>query len=275
MGVLAEILRLDPVKDHQRIVFLSGAHEFPFDSARALELALFRTYAVPSVSGLLAQTGEFIHHARKRYDDTDLILSEIIEHGYDSERGRAALRRMNQMHGRYPIANEDHLYVLSTFIYEPIRWNRRFGWRPLIENERLATFHFWCEIGRRMNIKAIPSDFDAYERFNVEYERAHFRYAPSNRAVGDATLNMFLEHLPRALRPVGASAVYALMEEPLLDAFGYPHPTPGMRQVVAAALRARGRLAGMLPERRRPVLRTRFKRVSYPKGYHIEDLGTK
>ena len=33
--------------------------------------------------------------------------------------------------------------MLSTFVYEPIRWNARFGWRPLVEQERLATFHFW------------------------------------------------------------------------------------------------------------------------------------
>jgi len=37
---------------------------------------------------------------------------------------------MNQLHGRFDIANEDFLYVLSTFIFEPIRWNTRFGWRP-------------------------------------------------------------------------------------------------------------------------------------------------
>lgn len=275
MSILAEIESLDPVRDHQRIVFLSGAYEFPFDSARALELALFRTYAVPSVSGLLEQTGEFIHRARKRYDDTDLILSEILEHGYDSERGLAALRRMNQMHGRYPIANADYLYVLSTFIFEPIRWIGRFGWRPLSQNERMAIFYFWREVGRRMNIREIPTEFEAYERYNVEYERLHFRYSPANPAVGDATLDVFLEKLPAALHPLGRAAVFALMDDPLLDAMGYPRPSARLRRFVAGVLRARGRVAGMLPERRRPVLRTQFKRATYPQGYRIEDLGTK
>lgn len=120
-AILDAIQRLDPEKDAQRIVFLSTCYEFPFDTTRALEFALFRTYCVPSISGLLDKTGEFQRRPQKRYDDTDLIVSELMEWGYDSERGRRALRRMNQLHGRFAIANEDFLYVLSTFVFEPIR----------------------------------------------------------------------------------------------------------------------------------------------------------
>src|SRR5207244_7943076 len=112
LSFLEQIRRLDPVKDHQRIVFLSTCYEFPFDTTRALEFALFRTFCVPRISALLDRTGEFQHRAQKRYDDTDLIVSELMEWGYDSDRGQRALRRMNQLHGRFAIANEDFLYVL-------------------------------------------------------------------------------------------------------------------------------------------------------------------
>src|SRR5581483_8688354 len=138
--VLERIRSLDPAKDHVEIVYLSTRYDFPFDTVRAFEVALFRTFAVPSISKLLASTGEFLERAQKRYDDTDLLLSEILESGYDGARGRAALRRMNEIHGRYAISNEDYLYVLSTFIYEPIKWNDRFGWRPLCANERLSYY---------------------------------------------------------------------------------------------------------------------------------------
>ena len=37
---------------------------------------------------------------------------------------------MNRIHGRFEISNEDFVYVLSSFVFEPIRWNARFGWRP-------------------------------------------------------------------------------------------------------------------------------------------------
>src|SRR5262249_5507578 len=151
-AILDAIRRLDPERDHQRIVFLSTCYDFPFDTTRALEFALFRTFAVPSIAALLDRTGEFAARAQKRYDATDLIVTELLEWGYESERGRRALRRMNELHGRSAIANDDFLYVLSTFIYEPIRWNGRFGWRPLCDRERLGMFHFWRQVGRRMNI---------------------------------------------------------------------------------------------------------------------------
>ncbi|HLE27323.1 MAG TPA: oxygenase MpaB family protein [Anaerolineales bacterium] len=271
---LNEILRLDPERDHLRIVYFDTFHEFPFDTTRSLEFALFRTFAAPRVSTLLDQTGEFGQRPQKRYDDTDLILSELIEHGYDSERGRAAIRRMNRLHGRFPIANEDYLYVLSTFIFEPVRWNARFGWRRMVEQERLAMFYYWREVGRRMNIKDIPADYAAFERYNAEYERAHFRYAETNRRVAASTRDMFLGwFLPRSLRRLGEPAVYAMMDEPLLDAFGFPKPSPGMRRLVEGALRLRARLIRLLPERKRPRLRTGPRRPTYPQGYRVEELG--
>ena len=137
---LREIRTLDPVADHRRIVYLDACFEFPWDTTRSLELALFRTFASPSVAALLDATGEFGRGAQKSYDDTDLILSTIVEAGYDSEEGTRAIRQMNRIHGRFEISNEDFLYVLSSFVFEPIRWNARFGWRPLIETEKLATF---------------------------------------------------------------------------------------------------------------------------------------
>lgn len=75
---LDEIRRLDPVRDHQRIAYSSTAYEFPWDTQRALELALFRTFAVAKGTPLLASTGELIYRTQKRYDDTVLILAEIL-----------------------------------------------------------------------------------------------------------------------------------------------------------------------------------------------------
>jgi hypothetical protein len=89
------------VRDHLRIVHLDACYEFPFDTTRALELAFFRTFAVPSIAQLLASTGEYSDRALKRYDDTDLLISTFAENDYDSAVGRAAIRRMNQIHGRF------------------------------------------------------------------------------------------------------------------------------------------------------------------------------
>jgi hypothetical protein len=238
-----------------------------------LEFALFRTFGIPTVSALLDKTGEFAHRAQKRYDDTDLLVSELMEWGYDSERGRRALRRMNQLHGRFDIANDDFLYVLSTFVYEPIRWNARFGWRPLCEQERLGYFHFWRQVGRRMNIKDIPTEYGAFEQFNREYERCHFQFTEANRRVGTATRELFVGWFPRLLAPVVRATIHALLDDPLRDAFGFAQPSRLMRWMVAGSLRARARLVQLLPARRRPRLRTEHKHPTYPSGYAIEHLG--
>jgi hypothetical protein len=270
---LSEIRRLDPLADHQRIVHLDTCYEFPFDTTRALELALFRTFAVPSVARVLAESGEFAARAQKRYDDTDLILSTIVETGYESAEGRRAIRRMNQIHGRFEISNDDFLYVLSSFVFEPIRWNERFGWRPLIEAERLATFHFWRAVGGLMAIRDIPESYDAFERFNVEYEREQFVRSPASEAVGRATRDMFLAWFPGLPKRFGTHAIYALMDEKLLAAFDFPRPPRAVRVAVETALRTRGRIVAMLPARRRPRLRTRRKTRTYGRSWELERLG--
>ncbi len=273
MSIREQIRGLDPQADHQRIVYLMSCFEFPFDMTRSLEFALFRTFSVPSIGALLDRTGEFRRRAQKRYDDTDLIVSELMEWGYDSERGKRALRRMNQLHGRFTIANEDFLYVLSTFVFEPIRWIGRFGWRPLCAQEHLALFYFWREVGRRMNIRDLPAAYDDFERFNVAYEKAHFAHTEASQRVGAATRDMFLSWFPRLLHPLVRPAMYALMDEPVLLAFGFPRPRPLTRRLVAGALKARARVLRRLPPRRRPRLRTAMRHPTYPHGYRIEQLG--
>ena len=259
--------------DHSRIVYLDTCFEFPWDTTRSLELALFRTFAVPSIAELLDGTGEFRRAAQKRYDDTDLILSTIVEAGYDSDEGKRAIRRMNRIHGRFEISNEDFLYVLSSFVFEPIRWNARFGWRSLIETEKLATFEFWREIGRRMAIDDIPTGYAELERYNEDYERERFRRTAATERVGRATRDMFLAWFPGLPRRFGAQAIYALMDEPLLDAFGFPRPPRALRVAVETSLRTRGRLVARLPARRRPRHRTRRRTRTYGREWQLEKLG--
>jgi hypothetical protein len=270
---LAEIERLDPVRDAQRIVFIDASIEFPWDTQRALELAFYRTYAVPSIAELLASTGELTERTQKRYDDTRLLICAFCELGYDSDLGRRALRRMNQIHGRFAIANDDFLYVLSTMVLEPFRWNARFGWRPLLEVERLATFHFWREVARRMAIRDVPESCEELERFNVEFERERFAYTEAGHRVAAATRDMFLDWFPGLPKRVGRPVLHALLDPPLLDALGFPHPPVRLRGAVEGAVRARSRLVGALPPRRKPRYRTLERHRSYPRGYEVDKLG--
>ena len=270
------IRSLDPVSDAHRIHRLTATYEFPWDYQRALELALYRTYCMPTVSALLEATGEFRDRPQKRYDDTALLMVELVEHGYDSPRGREALRVVNRQHGRYEISNDDMLYVLSTFIYEPIDWIDRYGWRRLDPNERLATFNFYYEVGRRMGTRDIPGDLASFRSWRDDYEARHFRYTEDNAKVGGYTRDLMTSWYPAPLRPAIRTVVYSLIDEPMRRAFGYPHVPGSVRTATQTALHARGALLRVLPPRRSGLgTRGTENRTypGYPEGYRPADLG--
>lgn len=273
--VSQQIEGLDPNYDYEKIAFLLTFHCFPWDMEKALEFALFRTFAVPSISRLLAVTGEFTLRTRKRYDDTELILYEILENGMDSERGMAAIDRMNAMHGRFKIANEDYLYVLSTFIFEPIRWIEKFGWRPFTSMEKEAIYNNYKALAKRMHIRGVPDCMADFEAFNLRYEKAHFVFHPANREVGMKTLDLLLGfYLPRWLFGLGRPVAYCLMDKPLRLAMGFPSPPEWLVKLVNTAMKLRAKLLRHFPEKSRPKLGTKIKRPTYPNGYSIDSLGT-
>lgn len=274
---LRRITELDPVRDHQEIYRISAGFEFPWDYVRALEFALFRTYCVPSISQLLAATGEFRDRPQKRYDDTALLMAELAEHGYDSARGRAALQVVNRMHGRFAISNDDMLYVLSTFVFDPIDWIDAYGWRRLHRNERLGAFHYFREVGKRMGIKEIPADFDAFRAWKIEYERENFRYSAANREIGIYTMELFCSWYPAPLRRAVATAVRSLLDPLMLAAFGFVAPPRWIGSAVRGGLRIRSAVVRVLPRRRRSRLAADPRNRSYPNypdGRTPADLGS-
>ena len=270
---LTEIKRLNPLRDAERIVYLDTCYEFPFDIPHSLELAFLRTFAVPSIAELLGSTGEFVDRARKRYDDTDLLISTFAEHGHSTPTGRAAIRRMNQIHSRFAISNDDFVYVLSTMVLEPFRWIERFGWRPALAAERAATLHFWHKVGRLMNITDIPATLDELDRFNVEFEQSRFAYTEAGHSIARAMIDMFVDRIPGVPKRLGARAVCAPLDEPLLEALGLPKPAAWERRTVETALKLRGRAVRIRPPSRTPHLRTKARRPTYPSGYRVEELG--
>ncbi|WEO98900.1 oxygenase MpaB family protein [Streptomyces sp. FXJ1.172] len=273
---LGRIRRLDPVADAVEIYRLSAAFEFPWDYTRALELALYRTYAVPSIGRLLAETAELTGRAQKRYDDTVLLLDTVVEHGFAADEGRAAIRRINQMHRSYDIGDDDMRYVLSTFVVMPRRWIDTYGWRRLSQHEIVATAEYYRTLGRHMGIPGIPRTYEEFEALLDAYERDRFDWDEQARRVSDATLDLMASWYPRLLGPVLRTATLALLDEPLLRAFRYPSPGAATTALVRRAVRARGRFVRLLPPRRRPhFARQNWEVKGYPAGYRVADLGTR
>jgi hypothetical protein len=249
--------------------------DFPWDINKSLEFALLRTYAVPSISALLDYTNETVGRPRKRYDDTVLIVSEILNNGLDSPRAKRAYARLNDMHGRYAIRNEDFLYVLSTFIFSPIDWVAKYGRRPLTEEEVQDWFVFWRGFGERMGIADIVPTLERFRDFSKDFERTRYARSKANAKIAKASMNVVLSgsHVPAFLRPAGYRIVMAFCEPHLVDALGFPKPSPMLRGFVALLMGFRRRILRLTPPNRfaKPLMKGS---KTYPEGYEIEELGT-
>lgn len=266
---------LDAERDATLIYRNLLLHEFPWDINQALSLALFRTYAVPSIGRLLDETGQFTTACQKRYDDTVLLLECPVVAGFDSPEGRTAVRRINQIHHLYDISNDDLRYVLATFIVVPKRWLDDHGWRALTDHEVSACVHHYRALARHMAIRDVPGSFAGFEQLMEDYEREHFAYDPGSRRVADATLALLASFYPQAAARTVDVFSRALMDPPLLAALRYDDSGPLARTAARAALQARARVLAVAPSRRRPRLASDTPRIrSYPGGHLLADLGT-
>lgn len=270
-----EIARLDPEKDYEQISRILGSCEFPWDVQQALSLALFRTYAVPSIGRLLYDTGAFTGDTQKRHDDTLLILFSIANEGVDSTEGHAAIRRMNQMHGSYDISNDDMRYVLSAFVVTPTRWIQTYGWRKGTDAERVATVRYYQRLGDLMGIRDIPETYEAFEDLLDSYEADNFAYDEKAAAVANSTLALFETFYPRMLRRPANAFLRALLDDHLLVAFGYAKPSRPVVFLARKVLRLRARIVALMPARKSPKTLADFREVrSYPDGFAVDQLGT-
>lgn len=263
----------EPQRDHIQICHDLAGSTFAWEMNRAFELALLRTFCVPRISAILHQSGEFLHHPQKRYDDTGLLISSLLKWGYDSAQGKAAIAQMNRIHSQYAIANEDFLYVLSASLCEPIHWNARYGWRPFTETEQQALFYFWRAVGERMNINHLPPTYSAFEQFKATYEADQFRYSPDNEAIGNAVITLMQSWFPPVVSAWVPKIANVLIDAPMRMALGWPAPTPWVIMVVEQGLRARRWGVRWLAGQRQPGFFSDRPVRSYPQGYVINQLG--
>ena len=269
---LAEIRTLDPYDDadRDRIVTLTARHDLPWDFDQGVAIAFLRDYGVPSISRLLDRTGQFEDHGVKRYDDTLVFQEEAVADGVDSPRARAAIDRLNRIHGHYQIPNDEFQYVLATTIVGPVRWIRRFGWRDLDPVELVALTRFTTRFGERMGITGLPETYEGYEELLDPYEAERFEPDPANTRVTEATIRIGRATAPWYLKPGFRRVTIALMDEPLRVALGMEEQPRWLVRAVDLGLRARARALRFFPPRRTPYERTH---PTYPNGYELSQIG--
>ncbi len=228
---------------------------------------------VASISRVLAATGEITGRTRKRADDTGLLMYELFDNGFDSDRGRAALRRINRIHQSWSIGNDEHRYVLGTFLIPPIRWIDRYGWRRTCCHERQAGYTFYRELARRMRITDVPASLADFVVWFDAYEEATFGYDKANAQLLDASRSLLAPRVHPWLRPMLMAASDALLDPPLRRALGVATPPWPVRLGVHAALRLRARRQRLAAPAAAPVFMPGQPVTSYPDGYTIDDLG--
>ena len=261
-----------PDRDYLDTFRYAFGETFGWEVHRALELAIFHTFAVPAISGILDQTGEFANRGQKRYDDTVALLREIGADGPGSPRGRAAIRRMNWIHRPYRIRNDDLIYVLATFIVIPVRWIERYGWRDLAPDEIRAAVRYYRTAGRLMGIRQMPETYAEFAGYLDAYERSHHSFSDANRRLAESLIKVIGSWAPPPARPLARHCVAAALGPSLRRALGLPEPAGLIRAGVHAALRSRAALIRLIPPLRR--LRQSSRRLrSYPHGYALSEVG--
>jgi hypothetical protein len=261
-----------PDHDYLRTFRYAFDETFGWEVHRALELAIFHTFAAPAISKILDQTGEFAHRGQKRYDDTVALLREIGRDGPASLRGRAAIRRMNWIHRPYRISNDDLIYVLATFIVIPVRWIGRYGWRDLTADEIRAAVQYYRTAGRLMGIRQMPETYPEFAGYLDAYERDHHSFTEANRRLAVSLIEVIGAWAPRPARPLARQCVAAALGSPLRGALGLPEPSGFIRAGLHAALQARAALIRLIPLLRNARRSPRRLR-SYPDGYALSELG--
>jgi ER-bound oxygenase mpaB/B'/Rubber oxygenase, catalytic domain len=270
---------LDPAVDYHRIYRHMVLREFWPEARVGLNLAFYRTYAVPSIAGLLLATGELTGRPVKRAYDTGLIMYELIAGGIDDPRGRRVLAALNRMHRAHDIGDAEYRYVLGTLVFIPSRWIDRYGPRRLYPQEREATFQFYRRVGAAMHIEGIPASREAFEAEFDEYERVHFAFDPAARTLIASTRDLMVQRLPASLRRFGwvrraaGAATDTMLDPPVRAALGVPEPGRAFEAAVHGLLRLRGwvRRFAKVPDADR--WKPGDANAAYPDGYTLDQLG--
>lgn len=217
--------------------------EFPRTFSISVFFAIFKTYGIPSISKLLAATGQLSspNSASKRAADTGILIVEAVLNQPGSDRNLDAVARMNFLHDRYrqagKITDDDMLYTLSLFCLEPVRWTKRFEWRELTDIELCAMSVYWKSLGDQMSVPyhRLPSSkvgwidglhwLEELDEWSTAYEVRNMVPAESNNLLSVSTINIALTNVPRIFHGLGHHFVSALLDQRLRVAMKLQQPS--------------------------------------------------
>ena len=226
-----EKARTDPYEAVRIIAF----ETFPWDIERSLEVALIHSFAIPSISSLLIKTGRLVHRTEERVARTDKLIMDLLWYGLSSTEGKATAEKIRNAHAQYPISNDEYLFVLSTFILEPIEWMEVYGPRPFTRDEKDAWFLFWSHFGKSMGIAHLPRDLGELRSWVRNFTNAHMYYAPDNKCLIDAVFGMLQKQI-KIPKFFLMNALASLFDPATCRALGLEPPFPLFRPLLRVML---------------------------------------
>lgn len=257
---------------YQRHVF----YEFPSELHTGFQLAFLRAFADPAMAAVLQKSGRLTADPMLRAYRTRTFMQEIIYGCITDERAAVFVRRMNRIHGAFPITQEQLTYILCAFIVVPTRHLDHTGWRAVTPHEREAATRFYGRLGRQMDIAAIPESYETAARTLDDYEKTHLAPSEAGTALARGLVDAIGGRLPRPMRPLAPALFAADLRSPLVaDALGLS----GAPHARVAGLLTQARVIGHRVRARRtpPPKRSDFTPGQpigsyFPNGYSLEDL---
>jgi cytochrome b involved in lipid metabolism len=237
---------LDPHADADELHHVLTS-SFRFE-ARVLELlAINRVAQAANIGTFFRSTKEAELNSVGRFFDTYSLYGNVFEWGVDSFRGRGAIERMNQIHGRYYIPNDEIKFVLLQGCFTWLDGAARIGHRPVADNERRGMLASWVRMGQAMHIQELTEDFDAMYAWFRDVCMANAEFQPYKRTTFDTIVSASLSGQLPALRNGLFLAAQVAMDDTYRSATGYPEPTKEQKQAVRAVFFTVGSLIEQLP----------------------------
>jgi hypothetical protein len=242
-AIRRRIAALDPVEDNEEAARLTFEVLYgdPIGVHAALLVGFSRQVAVPGIARVIYRGGggETLRDVARRIDDTLTLFGAFFHWGYSSPQGRAAIARMEQIHSRFAITDEQKRYTLATLIFEGERIGRHLGFNPFTASEREVIWRFWCGVAEQMPLGGLPPTAGELWRWMLEYEREHWRYTDDGRHVVDRFFEDWTTRwFPRPARGLGRQILLALMDEDLRAVLHLEDPSRRVQRLLRVSARA-------------------------------------
>jgi predicted heme/steroid binding protein len=231
-----ELEALDPLRDSDRI-YHSLLGTFRVEGRVVETLAINRVATWESLALFLRSTREAERRPLPRFLDTYALFANFFEWGEQSQRGGAAIRRINQIHGRYYLPNEGMKYVLLNTAFTWLDGIDRIGHRPLSALERRGFLEAHLRLGRAMHIRELDADASALEEWFRQINRSNARHTPFKTETFETFVgNSFGQATEE--RDALLLAARAAMDDDYRAALGYAAPSADELRRVRGAVQA-------------------------------------